>query len=98
MHERAVNVAAAHEVPEDVHDLGVKDGGGFEVLSGGGGAGEDEDSGADDGADPEGGERPWAEGFLQAVAGLFRVRDEPVDRLTGKKLIRQRNSPAPRPI
>jgi hypothetical protein len=73
MHEGAVNIALAEQVPEDVHDLGVEDGGRFEVLSGGGGAGEDEDSGADDGTDSESGERPGAKGFLQAVARFFCV-------------------------
>ncbi len=77
--------------------LGVEDGRGFEVFAGGGGAGEDEDAGADDGADSEGGERPGAEGFLQPVAGFGGLGDKLVDRLTGKELIRQRIAPASRP-
>jgi hypothetical protein len=75
----------------------VEDGGGFEVFAGGGGAGEDEDARADDGADSEGGQRPGAEGFLQTVAGFVGLGDEPVNRLTGKELIRQRIAPASRP-
>ena len=81
----------AGKVPQDVHDLGVEDGGGFEVLAGGGGAGEDEDAGADDGADAEGGERPGAEGLLELMAGFGGLGNQLVDRLTGKKLIRQRS-------
>jgi hypothetical protein len=74
----------------------MEDGGRFEVLAGGGGSGEDEDAGADDGADAESGQRPGAKGFLQPVAGFIGIGNEPVDRLTGKKLIRQRIAPASR--
>jgi hypothetical protein len=55
MHEGAMDVAVGEEIPQDVHDLGVEDGRGFEVFAGGGGSGEDEDSGTDDGSDAEGG-------------------------------------------
>ena len=96
MHERTVQIAVGGEVPEHVHDLGVEDGRDFEVFAGGGGAGEDEDARADDGADSERGERPGAESFLQLVTGFGGLGDKPVDRLTGKKLIRQRIAPAPR--
>jgi hypothetical protein len=74
----------------------MEDGGRFEVFAGGGGTGEDEDAGADDGADAEGGERPGTKGLLQPVAGFSGVGNQPVDRLTGKELIRQRNAPASR--
>jgi hypothetical protein len=57
----------ANEVPENVHDLRVEDGGHFEVLARSGRAGEDEDAGTDDGADSQSSERPGAESFLQAV-------------------------------
>jgi hypothetical protein len=93
MHERALKIAVANEVPENVHDLRVQDGGHFKVLASGGRASEDEDSGTDDGANPEGGQRPGAESLLQAVTWFLRVRNELVDRLTGKKLIRQRIAP-----
>jgi hypothetical protein len=96
MHERAVQIAAGDQIPEDVHDLGVKDGGGFEVFAGGGGAGEDEDARTDNGADSEGGERPGAKGFLQPMVGVIGLGDELVDRLTGKELVRQRIAPASR--
>jgi hypothetical protein len=56
MHERAVEIAVTGQVPENVHDLGMEDGGRFEVLAGGGGSGEDEDAGADDGANAESGQ------------------------------------------
>ena len=74
----------------------MEDGGRFEVFAGGGGAGEDEDSRADDGADAESGQGPGAQGFLQLVAGFGGLGNKPVDRLTGKKLIRQRSAPASR--
>jgi hypothetical protein len=64
MHERAVHVALGHQVPEDIHHLGVKDGGRFKVLSGGCRAGEDEDAGADDGANSESGQRPGTKRLL----------------------------------
>jgi hypothetical protein len=70
MHERTVDVAVAEQVPQDVHDLGVEDGGCFEVLAGGGGPGEDEDAGADDGTDAERGERPGAKGLFELMARL----------------------------
>jgi hypothetical protein len=96
MHESSVHIAVAEQIPEDVHDLGVEDGGGFKVLASGGGPGEDEDSGADDGADAERGERPGAKGLLELVARFGGLGDELVDGLAGKKLARQRSAPASR--
>jgi hypothetical protein len=86
----------AGQVPQDVHELGVEDGGRFKVFAGGGGAGEDEDARADDGADAERGERPGAKAFLQPVAGFGGLGNQPVDRLAGKQLICQRSAPASR--
>ena len=71
--------AGAKEVHEQVEHLRVQDGGRFKVLAGGGGAGEDENARADDGADAERGERPRAEGFFQPMPGRVGVRDELVD-------------------
>jgi hypothetical protein len=64
MHERAMHVAVAHEVPQNIHDLGMKDGGRFEMFASRGGAGQDEDPGADDRADSERGQRPGPERFF----------------------------------
>jgi hypothetical protein len=75
----------------------MEDAGSLEMLSGGGGAGENEDSGADDGADAQSSERPGSEGLLQPVARFVGVSNKPVNGLTGKKLIRQRSAPASRP-
>jgi hypothetical protein len=74
----------------------VEDGGGFKVFARGGGSGKDEDARANDGADSESGQRPGTKGFFQLVAGFGGLRNKPVDRLTGKKLIRQRIAPASR--
>jgi hypothetical protein len=95
MHERTVQIAVAQQIPQDVHDLGVVDRGRFKVFASGGSPGENEDARADDGPNSEGGQRPGAKGLLQAVARLLGVRNQLVDRLAGKKLIRQRLAPAP---
>ena len=97
VHQRAVQIALAHQVPEDVHDLGVQDAWRFEVLSRGGRAGKHENARADDGADSESGQRPWAQGLLQAALRLLGLRNEAVNGLTGKELIRQGSAPAARP-
>ena len=69
VHERARRAAGAQEVDQQVQHLGVQDGRRFEVLAGGGGAGEDEDSRANDGADAERGQRPGAERLFEPVSG-----------------------------
>jgi hypothetical protein len=95
MHERTMQIAVAQQIPQNVHDLGVVDRGRFKVFARGGGPGQDEDARANDGSNSESGQRPGAKGFLQAVARLLGVRNQLVDRLTGKKLIPQRIAPAP---
>jgi len=94
MHERTMHIAVAHEIPQDVHDLGVEDGGRFEMFASRSGASQNEDTRADDRADSERGQRPGPERFLELVAGFGCLRDELVDGLTGKKLTRQRIAPA----
>ncbi len=70
VHEDLRRAAAAQEVHDDVEHLGVEDGRRLEVFSGSRGAGEHEDAGADDRADAERGQRPRAQRFLQALAGV----------------------------
>jgi hypothetical protein len=96
MHQRTVQIAVLGHVPQDVHDLGVEDGWGFEMFAGSSGSGEDKDARTDDGANPERGQRPGAKRFLEPVTGFSGLGDKPVDRLTGKKLICQRIAPASR--
>jgi hypothetical protein len=67
MHECALKIAVANQVPENVHDLRVQDGGHFKVLASGGRPGEDEDAGTDDGANSQGGQGPGTESLLEAV-------------------------------
>ena len=68
MHERSGGAAGAQEIDDHIEHLRVQDGGSLEIFSGGGGAGEDENSRADDGADAERGQRPGAQRF--AAAGV----------------------------
>ena len=65
----------AQIVDEQVEDLGVQDGGGLEIFSGGGGSGEDENSRADDGTDTQCREGPGAKGLFQPVLRGFGVSD-----------------------
>jgi hypothetical protein len=74
----------------------MEDGWRFKMLAGSSGSGEDKDARADDGANSERGQRPGTKRFVQPVTGFSGLRDKPVDRLTGKKLICQRIAPASR--
>src|SRR5579864_4181549 len=65
----------------------MPDRGRLEIFPGGGGAGEDKDSRADNGADTQRGEGPGPERFLQALARGFRFGDQLVDRLAAEKLV-----------
>jgi len=60
----------------------------FEVLAGCGGARKNKDPGANDGADAQGGQRPWAEGFFEAMAFFVRLGKQFVDGFAAEKLIR----------
>src|ERR1700732_2000855 len=87
MHEDLRGTAATKEVHDDVENLGVENGWGLEIFSGGGGAGEHEDAGADHGPDTECGQRPRSESFLQTLAGSFGFRDQLVDGLAAEQLV-----------
>ncbi len=87
VHQRARARSVAQQVDDQVEHLRVQDGGNFEVLAGGGRAGEHEDAAADDGADAERGQAPRAEGLLEPVLGLLGVGDQLVDGLAGEKLV-----------
>ena len=65
----------------------MQDGWGLEIFARGRGAGEDENSRADDRADTQGRQRPGAESFLQALAWSLRIRDQLVDRLAAQELV-----------
>ena len=53
MHESAADAAVLDEAGDEVHDLRVQDGRNLKVFAGGGGSGENEDAGADNGADSQ---------------------------------------------
>jgi hypothetical protein len=72
------------EVREDVGDLGVPDRWQLEVFARRRGTGQDEDAGADDGADSQRCQAPRPEGLLETVLRLFRLRDQLVDGLGGE--------------
>jgi len=81
-----------YQVHEDIENLGLEDRRDGEVLSGRRCAGQDKNAGTNDGSDPECGQRPWPECFLELVLGPLGVADEFVDRLLGKKLAGQKAS------
>ena len=56
------------------------------VFARGGGAGEDENAGADDGANAQGGEADPAEGLFEAALRLVSVAEELVDALGAEEL------------
>ena len=87
MHQRAGGAPGAQEVANQVKHLGVQDGGRFEVLARRRGAGEHEDSGPNDGADAESGQRPGTEGLLEPVLGLVGLSDQFVDGLAAQQLV-----------
>jgi hypothetical protein len=89
-----VQIASVNEIPHQVENLRVHDVFGLEELSGGGCAGQNENTGADDGADTERGERPRAERLSQAMLGVLRVGDKFVDGLAREKLTGQLDAPA----
>ena len=51
--------------------------------------GEHEDTRANNGANPERGERPRSERFLEAVLRMLGVGDQLVDGLSGEELVGQ---------
>ena len=80
MHERASRAARPKEIAQHVQNLRMQDGGRLEVLSRGGGPGEDKDSRTDDGADAERSQRPWPQGFLETMSGLVGVGNQLINR------------------
>jgi hypothetical protein len=86
MHEGSGSAASAKEIHDEIERLGVQDRGRLKIFSGGGGSGENENAGADDGADAEGGQRPGTEGFAEPVLGIVGFGDELVDGFTTKSL------------
>ncbi len=76
-------------VNEVIEQRRFEDGGGVKLLAGDGRADDGKNAGANDRADPEGSERPRAEGLFEAMLGKLRVSDELVDRFGGEELIRQ---------
>jgi hypothetical protein len=65
----------------------MQDGWGLEIFARCRGAGKDENSRTNDGADAQGGKRPRAKSFLQPLSGGFGFQDQLVDRLAAEKLI-----------
>jgi len=72
---------------EVIGEWGVDEAGGIEFFAGDGGANDCKNSGADDCADAERGERPGAEGLFEAVLGVLRIQNELVNGLTREQLI-----------
>jgi hypothetical protein len=73
----------------------MEDGGSLEVFAGGGGAGENENSGADDGTDSERSQRPGPKSLFEPMAGLVSFSNELVDGLASEELFSQRTTPIP---
>ncbi len=67
----------------------------IELLAGHGGADDGKDAGADDRSDAQRGQRPWPQGLLEGVLGLFRLLDQLIDGLAGNKLSEQDGPPHP---
>jgi hypothetical protein len=88
VHERACGATSAQVVDRQIQDLGMQNGGSFEMLSGGGCPRENEDARADDRADAQRRQRPGAERLFQAMLGLLGFGDQPVDGLAAEKLTR----------
>ncbi len=86
MHEDLGRAAAPQEVHDDIEHLRVQDRWGLEVLAGRRGTSEDEDAGADDGADAQRGQRPRAEAFPKPVLGSLRFGDQLVDGFAASQL------------
>jgi len=73
-----------HQVQQKIEHLRMQDGRDLEVLARRRGAGQNEDSGTDDGADAERRQAPGPERLLEPMFGLFRLRDQLVDGLGGE--------------
>jgi hypothetical protein len=71
----------------------VQDRSGIEFLTRDGSADHGEDAGADDRADAEPGERPWAKALLQLMLGMLRFGDQLVNGFAREDLFRQGNAP-----
>ena len=78
---------AAQEIDDQVEHLRVQDRRSLEIFSRRRGSGENENAGADDGADAQRGQRPRAQRLLQPLAGVFGVGDQLVDGLAAEKLV-----------
>jgi len=81
--------SAAKEVHDEIENLRVQDGWRLKVFSGGGGAREHKNAGANDGSNAQGGQRPWPKRLLQTASGIFRFGNQLVDRLATEKLARR---------
>ena len=88
--------SGAEEVDNEIQHLRVQDGGSLKVLARGCRAGEHEDSGANNGPDPQCRQGPRPKAFLKLMLWIVRVRDQLVDGLPGKKLVGQWNAPLKR--
>ena len=75
VHEHGRGTAMPQVIDEQVEDLGVQDGGGLEIFSGGSRPGENKNSRADDGADAQRREGPGTKSLFQPVLRGFGVGD-----------------------
>ena len=57
------------------------------MFAGGGCARQNENTGTDNRSDPQRGETPRTEAFLQTVTRVFRLGHQFIDRFAGKKLV-----------
>jgi hypothetical protein len=80
-----------------MHDVvgqgSVQDGRGVEFLPGNGSPNDSKDAGANDCADAQRCQRPWAEGLFQPMFRFLRVGDQLVNGLACEELVRQGNTP-----
>src|SRR5208283_180980 len=82
-----------HMVHDVVSQWRVEDGRGVELLPGDGRSDDRENTGANDCADAEGGQRPRAERLLETMFRLFRLGDQLVNGLAREELMRQVEAP-----
>ena len=87
MHECARGASGAEKVNQKIEHLSVQDRGSLEVLASGRGPGKDKNSGADDRADAECGQRPRAQRLAQSMFRLVGLSDQFVDGLAAQELV-----------
>ena len=86
MHQNTGSAAGAQQGGHQIHNLRMQDRRNFVMFAGGSRARQNKDPGADNGANTERGQRPWAQALVQPPPWVFGLGDQLVNGFAAKQL------------